>query len=365
MVLQAMEIGANFKKMKPHLLLIVVQIASAILYFLTEAVFNHGMNPHVYVTYRHLVGGLAVLPFAYFLERKTRPKLTLRMFAELFLFALLGVGLAINMYFASLKYTSPTFVSAVINTIPSLTFMLSVIFRIESLDVRDPHGLGKIIGSIVSLAGVMMLTLYRGEQVKSIWSSPFHLSKSSFHPDWIEGSILCVASCVCWSIWFTMQGFLLSRYPAQLSLTTWANFLGAAQSAVFAAFVTRHEPDSWSLKSNISITAILFGGLVSSGLNTVMIIWCTKEKGPVFVTMFCPLQTVLVVVFAYFILSESLYMGSIVGGFTIIIGLYLFLWGKAGDKEGSVKIKEESLPKFNQQNEFKLHTIAVTDVEKL
>ena len=38
-------------------------------------------------------------------------------------------------------------------------------------------------------------------------------------------------------------------------------------------------------------------------------LWCTEEKGPVFVTMFNPLSTLLVAVLAYFALGEKLYVG--------------------------------------------------------
>lgn len=31
----------------------------------------HGLNPHVYATYRNILAGLVLLPFAYFLERFT------------------------------------------------------------------------------------------------------------------------------------------------------------------------------------------------------------------------------------------------------------------------------------------------------
>ena len=59
----------NYWRFKPHLLMVLAQIGYTFLYFITEASFNHGMNPHVYITYRHIVAGLAMLPFAYFLER--------------------------------------------------------------------------------------------------------------------------------------------------------------------------------------------------------------------------------------------------------------------------------------------------------
>ncbi|GAB2302593.1 hypothetical protein Dimus_036596 [Dionaea muscipula] len=323
-------------------MMVLVQLSSALVYFITEAAFDQGLNPHVYVTYRHIVGGILVLPFAYFFEKKTRPKLTVTMFVEIFLFSLLGVGLTVNMYFASLNFTSSAFVSATVNTIPSMTFILAVIFRCsysvvistmnfdvqkkdvshkllnellkslcrqEVLNIRNSHGLAKVLGTTVSLVGVMTLTLYRGPAVKSLWNSSVHLSKNTFHKNWMTGSALAVASCTSWAIWFTMQGFMLTRYPAQLSLATWTNFLGAAQSAVFTAIVMRHEPAAWSCTSLVGLGSILFSGVFSSGLNTSMLIWCTKEKGPVFVTMFCPLQTLLVVVFAYFILSDRLFMG--------------------------------------------------------
>ncbi|KAI4318005.1 hypothetical protein L6164_025818 [Bauhinia variegata] len=57
------------RKFKPHIYMVLTQLGYTFLYFITEASFNHGMNPHVYVTYRNIVAGLVILPFAYFLER--------------------------------------------------------------------------------------------------------------------------------------------------------------------------------------------------------------------------------------------------------------------------------------------------------
>ncbi|KAJ8438130.1 hypothetical protein Cgig2_033009 [Carnegiea gigantea] len=359
MVCEAFSLSINCGRLKPHLLMVLVQTASAFLYFITEAAFNGGMNPHVYVTYRHIVGGLVVLPFAYFLERKIRPKMTLTMFIEIFLYSLLGFGLTLNMYFASLRYTSPTFLSATVNMVPTLTFIVAVAFRLEGLDIKKPHGLAKAMGTLVSLGGVLTITLYRGPTIKRLWESPIHLTRGGFQKDWIKGPILSAASCITWSIWFTMQGFTLKRYPAQLSLATLANFIGAAQSAVFTSLVTRHQPVSWVSRSFVEIATILFGGVVSSAFNFMLIISCAKQKGPVFVTTFCPLQTLLVVIFAYFILGERLYMGSIIGGVTIIIGLYLFLWGKGKDQQLSITPHEPSSHSRAKQNEPELQIVTM------
>lgn len=56
-------------RFKPHLLMVLVHTSYTILYFMAEAAFNKGLNPHVMVTYRHAIGGLVIFPFAYVLER--------------------------------------------------------------------------------------------------------------------------------------------------------------------------------------------------------------------------------------------------------------------------------------------------------
>ncbi|XP_058211909.1 WAT1-related protein At4g08300-like [Rhododendron vialii] len=343
MAVDASTLICTYRRFKPHLLMVLAQIGYTFLYFITEASFNHGMNPHVYITYRHIVAGLGMLPFAYFLERKIRPKLTVALFLEIFVVSLLGVGLTLNMYFASLRYTSPTFVASMVNTIASLTFIIAILLRLEVLDLRKPRGVAKAVGTLVSLAGVMTMTLYKGPIVRNLGHPPIHLhGKTTIQENWLKGSILTVSSCITWSIWYIMQAFTLKRYPAKLSLTTWMCFVGAAQSAVFTV-CTEHKPAAWTIGFNIDLWSTIYGGLLISGLVIFIQLWCTEEKGPVFVTMFNPLSTILVAVLAYFVFGERLYMGSILGGVVVIIGLYLLLWGKEGDQE-EMKAEEQIVP---------------------
>ncbi|XAR57402.1 hypothetical protein NMG60_11025534 [Bertholletia excelsa] len=349
MAVHSWSLGGTYKRFKPHLLMVLAQICFTFLYFITEASFNHGMNPHVYITYRHIVAGVVMLPFAYFLER-IRPKLTVALFLEIFVLSLLGVGLTLNMYFASLRFTSATFLASVVNTIASLTFVMAIVLRLEVVDLRNPRGIAKVLGTLVSLAGVTTMTLYRGPIMRNLGHPLIHLQgKTTIQEDWVKGSILTVASCIAWSIWYIMQAFTLKRYPARLSLTTWMCFVGAAQSAVFTAIV-EHKPAAWIIGFNIDLWSILFGGIVISGIVIFIQLWCTEEKGPVFVTMFNPLSTIMVALLAYFVFGEKLYMGSIVGGIVVIVGLYLLLWGKEGDQ---VRRKEESVWACEYHNDHK------------
>ncbi|XVE72960.1 hypothetical protein DITRI_Ditri11bG0079600 [Diplodiscus trichospermus] len=310
--------------------MLLSQFGYAVVYFITEAAFSQGLNQHIYVAYRFCLAGWMMFPFAYFLERKSRPKHTLPLLSELFLLSLIGI-LTLNMYFASLKYTSSTFVVSLFNTVPSWTFVLAIILRMEVVDVKNPHGIAKILGTLISLAGVMTITLFKGPAVQSLWGASIHIKRLSVHKNWVKGSILTVASCITWAIWYIMQARTLKKYPAQVSLAAWMNCIGGAQTAVFAVFL-QHKPSAWSIKMfSVNFWSITYSGICSA-VFVFLQFWCMKEKGPVFVAMFNSLQTVIVVVLAYFVLGQKLYTGSILGGVLVIIGLYLLLWGKERDR---------------------------------
>ncbi|KAK4266127.1 hypothetical protein QN277_027094 [Acacia crassicarpa] len=326
-------VGGLCRKFKAHFLMILVQLGYSIVTFITEASFEHGLNPYVYVTYRSIVAGLALLPFAFFLERKTRPKLTLALFFEIFVLSLLGVSSSANLYFASLKYTNPTFVTILYNTLASITFIIAVILRVEVINLRNPRSIAKVLGTVVSLGGVMIVTLYRGPIIRNIWPPLIHIHKNNnIHEEWFKGSLLVIASCVALALWYIMQACSLKRYPAQLSLTTWMCLIGGAQSAVFTVLM-EHNKSAWTVGFNIDLWAILYSGVVSTGLLTFVQLWCTEEKGPVFVTMFSPLLTVFVVLLSYFVVGDQLYLGCIVGAILVVIGLYSLSWGKEEEQD--------------------------------
>ncbi|KAH9682090.1 WAT1-related protein [Citrus sinensis] len=277
-----------YLRFKPLLLMVLAQLSYTFLYFITEASFNHGMNPHVYVTYRHIVAGIAMFPFAYFLERVT---------------------LTLNMYFASLRYTSPTFVASVVNTVAAVTFVIAVVLRLETLDLRNARGMAKVLGTLVSLAGVTIMTVYKGPAARNPGHPPIHIQRNNIiQEQWLKGSFLTIASSITWSAMYIMQAITLKRYPAQLSLTTWMCFLGAAQSAVFTVIVAR-KPADWRIGLNIDLWSTIYGGVVVSGLIVFIQLWCTDKRGPVFATMFNPVSTILVAILAYFVFGEKLFLG--------------------------------------------------------
>ncbi|XP_008681296.1 WAT1-related protein At4g08290-like isoform X6 [Zea mays] len=254
------------RRYMPHALMVLAQLFFTLLYFIAEAAFNRGLNSFVYVTYRHLLAACILCPFAYFKEKTLRPKMTPMLFLEIFVLSLVGGSLTLNMYFSSLKYTSPTFVTSMLNTVASITFVVAVVLRLEIVDVRTLRGLAKIAGTAVSLAGVTTISLYRGAAVKRPWRAPaVHVhgiggaGHVEPHESWVKGSLLALASCICWSICFILQASSIKRYPAKLSLTAWTSLVGGLQSAAFAAFVQRDARD-WLVGFGLNFWAIVYAG---------------------------------------------------------------------------------------------------------
>ncbi|CAI9117861.1 OLC1v1019348C1 [Oldenlandia corymbosa var. corymbosa] len=100
------------------------------------------------------------------------------------------------------------------------------------------------------------------------------------------------------------MAYTLTRYPAQLSLTAWMNLVGAAQSPVYTVIVN-HKRAAWTIGFNIDFWSTLYGGVVASAIIIFIQLWCTEQKGPVFVTMFNPVSTLLVAILAYLLLERS------------------------------------------------------------
>ena len=69
MALEVAEKGGVWRRYAPHVQMTLAQLCYTLMYFITEASFNRGLNPYVYVTYRHLLVAVLIWPFAYYHER--------------------------------------------------------------------------------------------------------------------------------------------------------------------------------------------------------------------------------------------------------------------------------------------------------
>lgn len=330
--------GKLIEKAKPYVAMISLQFGYAGMNIISKVSLNNGMSHFVLVVYRHASATIVLAPFAFFLERKGRPKLTFSVFCQIFVLGLLGPVIDQNCYYLALKLTSPTYACAMSNVLPAMTFVMALIFRMERVDIRMLRSQAKIVGTIVCVAGAMLMTLYKGPIVKMVWSPHHNTHKynqnsaksTPDNKDWIIGSLLLIAATLAWAGLFILQNSVIKKFPAQISLATLICFLGTLQATVLGAAIER-DISQWALGWNINLLSAVYAGVVTSALAYYIQGLCMRLKGPVFATAFTPLMMIIVAIMGSIILSESIFLGSVVGGVMIAVGLYAVLWGKMKD----------------------------------
>ncbi|OIT34241.1 PREDICTED: WAT1-related protein At1g68170-like [Nicotiana attenuata] len=319
-------------EMRPLLLMILGQIILAGMNIVFKLATSDGMNFSILIFYRCLFASVFMVPLAFFIERGKRAKLTKMVIFQGFLCGLLGGSLGQNMYLQSLVYTSATFVSAMFNLIPAITFVVAIILRLEKLGLKTPAGKAKVLGTLVCISGAMLLTLYKGPEI-NIGKTNINLLHSTHHKGEskpLAGALLALAGCTCYALLLIVQAKAAQRYPCPYSFTALLNVMAAVQCFVVAVVVERDWKE-WKLGWNVRLLASAYTGIFCSGVLFTIIAWVVRMKGPVYVSVFNPLMLVMVAISGYLFLEEKLYLGSVLGSIVIVCGLYVVLWGK--DKE--------------------------------
>ncbi|KAE9600242.1 putative EamA domain-containing protein [Lupinus albus] len=313
------------EKVKLVLALLVLQCCYAGFHIVSRLALNIGVSRVVYPIYRDIIALLLLSPFAFFLEKITANQ---------------------SCYLLGIYYASPTFASAMQNSVPAITFVLATASGLEEVNISRRDGLAKVLGTIACIGGATIITLYKGplllqQKVHQIQGDTFEVDQSSTeNQNWTLGCLYLFGHCLCWAGWMVFQAPVVKKYPAKLTLTSFTCIFGLIQFLIIAAF-TERDLERWKIQSKEELLTILYAGIISSGIVIYLQTWCIEKGGPVFVAVFQPLQTFIVAIMAALILGDKLFSGGIIGATVIVIGLYLVLWGKSKEK----KLIEESLTK--------------------
>ncbi|XP_038692721.1 WAT1-related protein At2g37460 [Tripterygium wilfordii] len=324
-----------FDKVKPLLAVIFLQVGFAGMDILSKAALNRGMSNYVLVVYRHATATLVVAPFAIIFDKKVRPKMTLPIFFNILVLSLLEPVIDQNLYFLGMKYTTATFAAAMTNIVPAITFIMACIFRLEKIRARSIRSQAKVIGTIATVAGAMVMTLIKGPIIELFWTNGRNSNVqggggTNMH-DVVKGAVMITVGCFSWASFMILQAVTLKTYPAELSLTVWICLLGTIEGTAVALVMERGNTAAWSIGWDTKLLAALYSGIVCSGLTYYIQGVVMKERGPVFVTAFSPLCMVVVAIMSSFIFAEQMYLGRVIGAIVIVAGLYLVVWGKSTD----------------------------------
>ncbi|KAM0898350.1 hypothetical protein ACQ4PT_021995 [Festuca glaucescens] len=325
-----------FEDARPAAAMVVAEFIFSALQIFNKLALDDGMDVRVLVAYRPMFGAAFLCPVAFFIERITINQ---------------------NLLVLAMKLTnSTTIVTALCNLTPQSTFIVAILSRMETLKLKKPSGRAKLTGTLVGLSGAMLLTFYKGPEIKFI----HHLGRTGFsraHGDHqllrpplaevsrILGSFLAIASCFSFAIWLTIQAKVGQVYPCHYSIAAMVCLFGAVQSTLLA-LCTHRDMDYWRLGLNIRLYSSAYAGIVVSGSAFPLMSWCLRKKGPLYVAMFGPLVVVFVAVMSSIVLDETLHIGIVLGAVLIVAGLYMVLWGKAREED-----EEEDAPKLVSQDE--------------
>ncbi|XP_055814893.1 WAT1-related protein At1g09380-like isoform X2 [Solanum dulcamara] len=294
-------------EMMVFMVMVIVQVAFAGMIIITKLVMDSGMNPFVQSAYKPIFATISIAPFAYFLERKTRPKMTRSILFQIFLCSIFGITANQYTYFIGLNNSTPTVASAIDNLIPAFTFIIAVPLGVEKLGLRSIAGQAKLLGTIVCVGGAMLLSLYHGKvvigQLGFHWKYEENTGKdvNSSHSNFFLGPFLLIMASLTYAIWLIIQGVV---------------------STSFAYFLSS---------------------------------WCIEKKGPLYVSMFNPLLLIISAFISWTLLREKLYLGVVVGSIIVVAGLYGFLWGKKMETgEEDIEVNKEKMKQLSKSVDLEL-----------
>ncbi|KAJ6322820.1 hypothetical protein OIU77_012627 [Salix suchowensis] len=334
-----------YNQANPYLLVIFVQFGYSVMTVLAKLALNLGMNPHVLVAYRMAVASILFTPFALVLERHSRPRMTLRVFAKITLLSLFEPVLDQNLFYAGMKITTPTFVLAMCNILPAMTFVMACIFKLEKVDMRRLHFQAKVAGTLITIGGAMLLTFTHGPSLNFPWTKRDFCRGQTAHSahiqDPIKGAVMIIFGCLSWSSFIIMQAMILKSYPAKLSLAALMCIMGTVESTILTFAMERANTAIWSVNFDVRLSAVVYGGILS-GLAYYILGLLVKERGPgpssskrssisagthhVFLLGQPPNES------SNDELTQQSIIGRVLGSIVIVLGLYLVLWGKSKDQ---------------------------------
>ncbi|KAJ6997849.1 WAT1-related protein [Populus alba x Populus x berolinensis] len=338
----------GLKKVKHYLAMVSLQFGYAGMYIIAMVSLKHGMSHYILAVYRHVVATVVIAPFAFVLERslsptsqftpeshfqfshfqlssapiviyifpslfgrKTRPKLTLSIFLRIMVLGFIEPVLDQNLYYLGMKYTSATFASATTNGLPAITFLMALCFRLETVNFKKLHGAAKAIGTVITVTGAMVMTLYKGpviDFIRSHRAAHHGTSNESGNQHRLAGTLMLLGSCCAWAGFFILQSFTLKKYPAELSLTTLICVMGVVEGAA-VSLVMERDMDAWKIGFDSRLLAVVYSGVVCSGIAYYVQGVVIRERGPVFVTSFSPLCMITTAALGSIVLAEQIHLG--------------------------------------------------------
>ncbi|CAN6306314.1 unnamed protein product [Urochloa humidicola] len=183
------------QRWKAPVAMVLVQLFQTGLVLLSKVVIDHGMFVFALVTYRSAFGAVFLLPFALICEGGKWREIDWHASRWIIFNAFIGYAVPINLYYNGLRDTTSSYAIVFLNIIPIITFILSLVFRLERLKFATVAGPLKIVGVLASVGGTMLITFYKGKALH-LWNSILYHKdeQTEVASNHLRGTILLAAS---------------------------------------------------------------------------------------------------------------------------------------------------------------------------
>nr|KJB37639.1 hypothetical protein B456_006G213800 [Gossypium raimondii] len=318
-----------------------------------------GLKPFTIVIFFSFSTFLVVSPFAVHFERSKWPKqLTLKLIIQLVSISFSGVSLFQFLFLKGINLSSPAMATAMPNLTPALIFIIAWTCRLEKVALSCLYSKVKIAGTILCVLGALTMSLMQSTvSSKDATAMPPLTDVDTdmiFDKDKISGCLYLVAAVFVLSsnivlqvmiyssknktrrssffffakILVFLQAITLGDLPAPMSLCALTSFIGMIITAI-VQLVEDHALQ-WA-SPFVSFKDLIIFSLMAGAMGGASVSfsgWAMKKRGPVFVSMFSPIGTVIAVVFSFITLGETISLGSFAGMLLMFTGLYVVLWAK-------------------------------------
>ncbi|XP_060963610.1 WAT1-related protein At1g25270-like [Cannabis sativa] len=200
-----------------------------------------------------------------------------------------------RLFYYGLKDTTATYTTNFLNLIPIVTFVVSVIIRLERLRLGSKEGKVKTIGALLCVSGALLTALYKGNEFfisnhHSDHHSPIIITP---HHHWTRGTIMLVASTLAYSSWFIVQVKLQKQLPFVYLSTMLTCILSSFQSVILGLCLNT-DSIAWSLGWNLQLVTIIYSGILATAVNLCLLSWAISVQGPTYPPTFNPLALIFV-----------------------------------------------------------------------
>lgn len=113
----------------------------------------------------------------------------------------------------------------------------------EKINLKKVHSLAKVIGTGITVAGAMLMTLFKGPVVNILWYSHggghHAATNGATDQNWVSGTIMLLCCIMGWSTFFIVQVYIFHHFLVHFLLLT-RHFVNPSLSLFLSLSRIRH-----------------------------------------------------------------------------------------------------------------------------